>query len=143
MLSMLAWTLMTAMVVMNAKSHTICPTSTNLCVNDNDACGKDVSGSCSSICNCKNGQPCSTDSSHTIILVPRYTEDGPYIKNYYTCVDPSELVGCAGAQKSVNVSVSEAQDPNSAQVLCYCPPSKINIWALNFQHYICVTPPQP
>uniref|UniRef100_A0AC62AEH7 Tx33.1 n=1 Tax=Conus textile TaxID=6494 RepID=A0AC62AEH7_CONTE len=124
------------------KSHTTCPTSTEIdsCSNDNNACGKDVSGSCSSLCNCGNGQTCFTDSNHTITLVPYYTEDGPFEKKYYTCGDPSELDECYDIDKALEVN--ESDDPNSVEVLCHCPSDKIYLW-IHRGYYICITPPQP
>nr|UMA82655.1 conotoxin precursor Tpra06 [Conus ebraeus] len=144
MLSMLAWTLMTAMVVMNAHGQ-VCPTMTdsytgeNECFYDNNLCGKEVSGSCSSLCNCKNSQECSTDSDHTITVVKRYVNNQPERKRYYTCVALSSLNECSGTQEALYVLTPEANELKSVKVLCRCPSTKVYLLARNPQRYVCTT----
>nr|UMA83969.1 conotoxin precursor Tpra06 [Conus judaeus] len=130
MLSMLAWTLMTAMVVMNAHGQ-FCPTMTdsypgeNECHYDNNLCGKEVSGSCTSLCYCKSGQMCSRDNDHTIPVVPRNINDRPDESRYYTCVALSSLNECSGIQEALKVLSPEAEEgESSVEVLCRCPSPK-------------------
>nr|UMA82975.1 conotoxin precursor Tpra06 [Conus ebraeus]DAZ86337.1 TPA_inf: conotoxin precursor Tpra06 [Conus ebraeus] len=141
MLSMLAWTLMTAMVVMNAHGQ-VCPTMTdsytgeNECFYDNNLCGKEVSGSCSSRCYCKNGGRCSTDSDHTITVVQSYINGYPE-KRYYTCVALSSLNECAVREKALFVLAPEAADPISVKVLCRCPFPKVYLQTGRSRPHIC------
>nr|DAZ86973.1 TPA_inf: conotoxin precursor Tpra06 [Conus judaeus] len=131
MLSMLAWTLMTAMVVMNAHGQ-FCPTMTdsrpgeNKCLHDNYLCGKeDDSGSCTSLCHCKSGQMCFRDNDHTITAVPRIINDRPVEITYYTCVALSSLNECSGIQEALKVLSPEAEEgESSVEVLCRCPSPK-------------------
>nr|DAZ86971.1 TPA_inf: conotoxin precursor Tpra06 [Conus judaeus] len=146
MLSMLAWTLMTAMVVMNAHGQ-FCPTMTdsypgeNECHYDNNLCGKEVSGSCTSLCHCKSGQMCSRDNDHTIPVVPRNINDRPDESRYYTCVALSSLNECSGSETALYDLVPEAEERNNVKVLCRCPSPKVYRKVLNPKRYICANAP--
>nr|QFQ61139.1 superfamily Cerm-13 [Conus magus] len=142
MLSMLAWTLMTAMVVMNAKSQ-YCPTMRDSypkqheCLYKNALCGKEDSGGrCSSICNCKNGQMCSTDRDHNVTIVI-HENTLPKKKRYYTCLSLWRLNECSETEKALHRLTHRTKELKSVKVLCRCPYPKAYVTLESRYRYTC------
>nr|AXL95365.1 conotoxin-like precursor unassigned superfamily 13 [Conus ermineus] len=147
MLSMLAWTLMTAMVVMNAKSQ-FCPVLTDSyrfehrCAYDNSLCGKEVSGSCTSTCYCRSGRMCLRNSDHTITVVKRYINNNPVKESYHTCVALSGLPRCSGNRVALYNLVPESSAFKSVEVRCRCPSPNVYLNTGLNQVYTCAPAPQ-
>nr|ATF27771.1 conotoxin [Conus praecellens]ATF27772.1 conotoxin [Conus praecellens] len=142
MLLMFAWTLMTAMMVMNASSKD-CPLLDDSnplkrrCLWNNAICGKSVSGKCTSLCNCRNGQKCSMNSTHTITVVPYYINGVPVKKRYYTCMDVAELGQCSSTQEALYSLIYEETELKNAKVYCECRSPKVYLRLFTPKRYIC------
>uniref|UniRef100_A0A0K8TTH5 Conopeptide n=1 Tax=Conus lenavati TaxID=1519839 RepID=A0A0K8TTH5_CONLV len=137
MLSMFAWTLMTATVVVIAERQ-YCPIAGQTCTFGSDLCGKEESGSCSPRCNCKNERMCSRDSDHTITVVRVFRRRRPVEERYYTCVALSGLEECSN-QKALTDLVPETRELNSVEVHCKCSSPKVYGYHMYLKGYFCGT----